>query len=57
MYDIAFREEDTLAGARGRAISNEVDPEGVNTTVYVEIGRWKMSTLSQDPTRTAQQLY
>ena len=36
MYDIEFREEDTLAGARRRAISDGTDSEGVNTT------DWKM---------------
>ena len=35
VYDITFREEDSLAGARRKAISVGVDPEGVDTTVYV----------------------
>ena len=34
VYGIAFREEDTLAKARRRAISEGTDPEGINTTVY-----------------------
>ena len=32
--DIAFRERDTLAGARRRTISEGTHPEGVNTTAY-----------------------
>ena len=41
VYETAFREKDTLAGARRRAISEESDPEGVNTTVY-DPEFWKM---------------
>ena len=34
VYNIAFREGDTLAETRHRAISEGTDPEEINTTVY-----------------------
>ena len=48
VYDIAFCEGDTLAGARRRAISDGVDPKGVDNTFYVS-GDWNMEDEYVEP--------
>ena len=48
VYDIAFREGDTLARVRRREISEEINPERVNTTVY-DPDDWKMKDEYVEP--------
>ena len=48
VYNIAFRERDTLAETRRREISEGTDPKGFNTTAY-DPDNWNMEDEYNEP--------